>query len=285
MEVASRALNPTAAPTAEDRQAVEDAPWYHTVDLPGGLTSKGWVDCRPVRSRVLVPDRLDGRKVLDVGTWDGFWAFELEERGGEVTTLDVKSPENWDWPPRLRIGAADVERREEVESTRLGEGFDLARRLRGSSVEQKRLTIYEVSPETVGKFDVVVVGSILLHLRDPVAALAAIRTVARGPVYLNEAIELIPTLLSPRTPRARIEGVDEVRWWQSNLATVEQFARSAGFEIVRRTRPWFVPLGQAHPMPGLRQQLRSLTSTAGREHLITWRLGIPHVSIELRSLD
>lgn len=265
----------------ETRAELDALDWYHTVEAGDGYATPGWVDCRPVVDKVLIPERLDGLRVLDVGTWDGFWAFELERRGAEVVTLDIEDPDGWDWPPRMRDGVAADERRQVVATTQLGVGFARLHEIRGSSVVQERLSVYEISRDRLGTFDLVVVGSILLHLRDPVAALAAIHRVAGGPVVLNEAIELLPTIFSPRQPRARLEGVKEVRWWQPNLATVEHMARSAGFDVTRRTRPFFMPLGAGHSLPGRRRQLRSLASAAGREHVITWNLGIPHVSIEV----
>ena len=89
----------TAAAT--DAQGADAVGWYHTLDLPGGVTTPGLVDCRPAVSRTLIPPRLDGQRVLDVGTWDGFWAFELERRGGAVTTLDLPDPDE------LGLAAAD----------------------------------------------------------------------------------------------------------------------------------------------------------------------------------
>jgi tRNA (mo5U34)-methyltransferase len=261
------------------RDAIAGLDWYHTIELPDGTTTPGWVDCRPIRDKVLIPADLTGKRVLDVGTWDGFWAFDLERRGAEVVTVDLDDPDRWDWPPHMRDGADSAQRREVVESTQLGVGFALLHEALGSTVTPVKLNVYDLSPETVGTFDLVVVGSILLHLRDPVGALAAVRSVARGPVVLNEAIELVPTLLSPREPRARLEGTGEVRWWQPNLATIEHMARSAGLAVQQRTRPFFIPLGSAHPLPAKRHQLRSLLSTQGREHVITWNLGIPHVSL------
>ena len=270
-----------AAPDSTGAAAAVNAfSWYHTIDLPAGLSTPGWVDCRPIRDQVLIPPRLDGLRVLDVGTWDGFWAFDLERRGAHVTTVDVPDADDWDWPPRMRLGDSDVTRRDVVASTTLGEGFQLAQRLLDSNVESRKLNVYDLSPDSVGMFDLVVVGSILLHLRDPVGALAAVRSVARDRVVLNEAIELLPTVLSPRTPRARLEGVEEVRWWQPNLATVEHFVRSAGLRVRRRTRPFFVPLGSGHPLPSAKRQLRALLTPAGREHVIAWRVGIAHVSLE-----
>ena len=61
-------------------------------------------------------------RVLDVGTFEGFWAFELERRGAEVVALDVDRIQQLDWPPRLRP----------AEDGRRGEGFELAREALGS---------------------------------------------------------------------------------------------------------------------------------------------------------
>lgn len=258
--------------------------WYHTVELPEGPTA-GWVDWRGVVDRTLIPDDLEGMAVLDVGTWDGFWAFELERRGATVTTIDIPDPEGWDWPPLTRTAEREPGRRAVVEETDLGRGFEFAKGRLGSVVDQERINVYDVSPERLGNFDLAVVGSILLHLRDPVRALEAIASVCEGRAILNEAVELIPTLLSPRSPRARLEGLTEVRWWQPNFAAVRAMASSAGMVVDEVTRPFIVPLGSAHPPPpGPLTQLRSALTPAGREHLIAWHAGIPHVSIRCGGL-
>ena len=49
----------------------------------------GWFDLRPFVADYHLPERMDGMRVLDVGTWDGFWAFEFERRGAEVVGLDI----------------------------------------------------------------------------------------------------------------------------------------------------------------------------------------------------
>ena len=41
----------------------------------------GWFDTRAVGPRSRCPTSLAGKRCLDVGTWDGFWAFEMERRG------------------------------------------------------------------------------------------------------------------------------------------------------------------------------------------------------------
>ncbi len=51
--------------------------WYHTLELPG-LTTHGTFDMRQYVPRYGLPASLEGKRVLEVGTWDGFWAFEFE---------------------------------------------------------------------------------------------------------------------------------------------------------------------------------------------------------------
>ena len=53
----------------------------------------------PRRAESPSRERLDGKRCLDVGTYDGFWAFEIEQRGAkEVVAVDVLDPRRWDWP-------------------------------------------------------------------------------------------------------------------------------------------------------------------------------------------
>src|SRR5919201_205600 len=52
--------------------------WYHTLELGDGVVTDGWFDLRPYVHHYGLPERLDGVRALEVGTWDGFWAFELE---------------------------------------------------------------------------------------------------------------------------------------------------------------------------------------------------------------
>jgi tRNA (mo5U34)-methyltransferase len=72
--------------------------WYHTLELAPGVVTPGWFDTRAVVAQLPLPPSLDGKRCLDVGTFDGFWAFEMERRGGSVTAIDVIDPLEWDWP-------------------------------------------------------------------------------------------------------------------------------------------------------------------------------------------
>ena len=71
--------------------------WYHTIDMPDGTATPGFYDTRGSPSFIPWPKKLAGGRCLDVGTFDGFWAFELERRGAaEVIALDLAEPEAHD---------------------------------------------------------------------------------------------------------------------------------------------------------------------------------------------
>jgi hypothetical protein len=72
------------------RARVAGLDWWHTIEVaPGVVTPGGW-DLRATAERLPWPPSLAGMRCLDIGTMDGFWAFELERRGaGEVVASDV----------------------------------------------------------------------------------------------------------------------------------------------------------------------------------------------------
>jgi tRNA (mo5U34)-methyltransferase len=63
------------------QQRLDELGWYHTVDVVDGATTKGWFDLRHALPTIPFPD-VRGKRCLDIGTWDGFYAYELERRGG-----------------------------------------------------------------------------------------------------------------------------------------------------------------------------------------------------------
>jgi tRNA (mo5U34)-methyltransferase len=270
------------------RRIAANHDWYHSIELAPGVVTPGRVDTRGVVGRVPLPSSLAGKRCLDVGTWDGFWAFELERRGAaEVHAVDVPDPYRWDWPARARIRESYDGGKENLEQIkRAGNGFPIAREALGSSVERHELTVYEISPDELGTFDFVFVGSLLLHLRDPVGALERIRTVASDQVVFNDCIEPVLTKLLPRTPFARLDAEDRVWWWQPNLAALHSMIEQAGFEILERGRPYFVPFGPSYvaPKQTLGDTLRRLRTPRGWEELVLYRKGIAHAAVRCRAL-
>jgi tRNA (mo5U34)-methyltransferase len=259
---------------ADLRAAIAANPfWYHTMELAPGVVTPGYWDIREIVDRLPWPD-VRGKRCLDVGTADGFLAFELERRGAaEVMAFDVPDASKWDWPPDAReLGperARDIRRPGNP-------GFRIAHEALGSSVEYRGMTVYELSPDTVGTFDVVVCGSVLLYLRDPLGALEAIRGVCDGQLLTTEPIKLRWTLLHPRRPLAELDGVGAgCRCWQLNAAAHRRILVAAGFEIERASRPYLLPLGDRHRV-GTPRYKRILSRVFGG------RFEVPHTAVLAR---
>lgn len=233
---------------AELRAIVDTHPfWYHTIDIAPGVATPGWFDLRPVLHQIPLPD-VRGKRCLDIGTFDGYFAFEMERRGAaEVVAVDVEDHLLWDWPPDYR--AADLARDPGFSGPPKGAGFRLAAELLGSSVDWRPINIYDLDPSEIGQFDVVVCGSLLLHLRDPIRALEAVRSVTSGYFLSSEQIELGMTLAARRRPLYTLNGSGgECQWFNSNAAGHARMVFAAGFEIEQTSRPYNVRFNH-HPIP------------------------------------
>ena len=248
--------------------------WYHTIDLPGRGPTPGYFDTRG--APVPLPERLDGKRCLDVGTYDGYWAFEMERRGAaEVVAVDVLDPLRWDWPadptPEV-VRTLSAEKR--------GEAFDAAREALGSRVRRRDRSAYDLNPVSDGGFDVVYCGSLTLHLRDPIGALTAIRSVCRETLVLEDAIDVPLTGLLRSQPAATLDGRGRPWWWKVNAAGLARMTEAAGFEVVDGPHRFFMRYGAGGPKP--RVHLRRLHTRAGREEALLALRGDPHAALLAR---
>jgi hypothetical protein len=131
------------------RWRVADHAWWHTIELAPGVVTPGWWDLRPTAARLPWPGSLAGLRCLDVGTMDGFWAFELERRGaGEVHAIDLVDPAKQDAPYDQRL------KRDPTPLAQLrGQSFRAAAELLGSHVQYHDLNVYDLDPGGIGQFD------------------------------------------------------------------------------------------------------------------------------------
>jgi tRNA (mo5U34)-methyltransferase len=262
---------------SELSEAIASVPaWYHSMELAPGVVTPGYFDLRSIVDRLPWPD-VKGKRCLDIGTYDGFYAFELERRGAaEVIAIDVPDPHKWDWPPDARENGP----REAIEFNKgqHAPGFDVARKVLGSAVERRSMTIYEVSEAELGRFDVIVVGSLLLHLRDPLRALEAVRGVCDGTFLSVDEVRLS---LRTRQPLAEFNGSGNmVQWWVPNPAGHERMLFAAGFDITRREGPFAIPRGASHPLVDNppRPTLHTLKQRIG-QRVLAGGEGVPHQAL------
>jgi len=171
-------------PNSPDDPLLDD--WYHTIDLGDGIVSHGYFDHRTVVDCYGIPDSLAGMTVLDIGAGDGFFALEFERRGAKrVLAIDVASLGECDMLPdvRSRLNASDRD------AQPWWPRFQIARTMLGSRVEHETLSVYDLSPDAVGMFDVVFCADVLLHLKNPLQALLNIRSVCAGLAIVETPVD------------------------------------------------------------------------------------------------
>ena len=227
-------------PTTRDDPRLND--WYHTIELGNGLVSRGTYDHRPIVHRYGLPESLAGKTALDVGTANGFWAFEMERRGAEhVSAIDVASWNEFDWLP-WRKPASDLP--VDLHQSR----FRLAHAMRGSRVEHRTCNVYDLSPETVGTFDVVFCGDLLLHLQNPVKAVVNIRSVTKEMAIIATLVESEIDERFPDKPwlsfghRAWEENLGEACvYWHFSTRGLEELMQYCGFTSTRAVGSFALP--------------------------------------------
>ena len=249
--------------------------WYHILDLGQGLITPGHWDLSPIVGSLPWPD-LRGKRVLDIGTFDGYYAFWMEAHGAcEILASDILDHRSWDWPPSEREAGIKA-----METSQLpkGTGFEIAKKILGSKAEREVCSIYELSPARVGTFDVVICGDLLLHLRDPLRALEAVRSVTTGHFLSVELIEPMLTALHPRRPVAtHYPGFGPRQWSIPNAAAHRAWLEVSGFEVERHTRFGLPSTGIATGRKNLAGRVTKLAARA-----VAGGPGAPHQALLAR---
>lgn len=206
---------------------LEQIKWYHRIDLGNGIVTPGLVQGLTL-DQLKLPHDLRGQTVLDIGSWDGYYSF-LAERAGASRVLATDCYSWLNWPTGKR-------------------GFELARAALDSKVEDRISDVMDMSPETVGTFDIVLFLGVLYHLRHPLLAIDRLFAVTRKLMVLETHVDLT----SIDRPAAafypgRELGNDATNWWGPNVPCVEGMLRTAGFTKVKTIAVW-----QPHKgMPGV----------------------------------
>lgn len=189
--------------------------WRHRMDLGNGIITPGVDDPAQRLRRMHLPEDLSGMTVLDVGACDGFFSFEAERRrASRVVALD-----KFYWG---------------VPGWRTNAGFDLARKALDSKVEDREMDVMDISPDTVGTYDVVLFIGVLYHMRHPLLALERVASVTRHLLVLETAIDddwsSRPSMVF--YPDSELAG-DPTNWWGPNTRAVKAMLKDVGFSNVR----------------------------------------------------
>ena len=192
------------------RQKVAQIPsWYHCLDFGGGVVTPGYSATRWGVSGDFVglPASLAGKSVLDVGAWDGFYSFESERRGARR----VLATDSFAW-------------------TNAKAGFELARRVLESKVEDQFIDVLDLSPERVGRFDVVLFLGVLYHMRHPLLALERVASVTDDHLIMETHVDMLDVARPAMAfyPGGELNR-DHTNWCGPNPAMVLAMLETVGF--------------------------------------------------------
>ncbi len=203
----------------ELERAVAAIRWAHRIDLGQGMVTPGIWDTPQILERLQLPADLSGQSVLDAGCWDGFYSFAAERRGARR----VLATDSFAWQ-RKSWGSKD--------------GFELARRVLGSRVEDREIDVLDLAPESVGVFDLVLFLGVLYHMKHPMLALERVAAVTARLLIVETLIDLlyVPARALAFYPGGELDR-DESNWFGPTPSAVEAMLRSVGFRRVERVWP------------------------------------------------
>src|SRR5579862_4551790 len=202
--------------------------WHQGWEVFEGFSTPGKNPVSLLCSRTQIPAELNGKRVLDVGAWNGCFSFECERRGAsEVVAYSLENP--------------DVT------------GFTRLKEMLGSRVEYVQGSVYSLSPQALGEFDLILFFGVLYHLRYPLLAIDRLRAVCRGElliethtltswhllrsplwilgVLLNLSVLFRGTPLWRQYKSYELHPEDQSNWFGPNIAAVREAFESAGFSM------------------------------------------------------
>ncbi len=220
-----------------DIRSLDDCNFYHTTDIPGVGTAEGQWDLRDGVDAYLGGFDFTGKRVLEIGPATGFLTFEMEKTAREVVAVELPMDRNfWNAVPYESLGLArgknqgwtDVEKQFHEHIDRMRNGFWFCHKQFNSSARVYHGSAEEL-PESLGEFDVVLLASILLHSRSPVAILESCARLVSGSVIITELFH--PHLgegpVCSLVPTADNRAWDT--WWGFTPRFFTQFLEVLGF--------------------------------------------------------
>jgi len=194
----------------EAKKLVAQVPhWHHAFEIYPGVVTPGSYDPNILLEKMRLPPNLQGTRVLDVGTSDGFFALRLAQRGGDVFALDYRG------------------KREH--------GYYVTEKLNDLNVEYYQMNVFDINPKQLGQFDIVLFLGVLYHLPDMIKGLHAVRQCCRGTLFLetHSENEFCPDVAAARYYQGATLANDHTNFWAPNRLCVMDMLYDIGFDVVR----------------------------------------------------
>ena len=213
--------------------------FYHTIDIPGYGFIKGDWDLRQGVDRYLGRVDFTRKRVLEMGTANGFLCFEMERRGADVVAVDLSEEQSWDIVPYAKSDTEATDATRKAHMRTINNAYWLGHSAFGSRAKVVYTSAYSV-PEQIGAVDVSTFGAILLHLRDPFLALWNALRLTKETVIVTERLvrgDMFPLNVRDAFQRPAMRfypnpqtGEPYESWWSLSPALVRRFIGVLGFE-------------------------------------------------------
>ena len=202
--------------------------WVHAIDLGGGVRTPGaWGTSNPAIWQAIDSLDLKGKKVLDIGCWDGMFSFHAEDCGAAaVYATDLTTQRDYTGQPT----------------------FHIARTARQSkALYYPDVSVYDIEELGINDFDVVIFTGIYYHLKDPLRALTSLRRVLKdgGDIIVEGAILEQEGCVANFYYEDTFCG-DTSNWWIPTPECLRQWVRCSFFEITREFQRWGHAENQRH---------------------------------------
>ncbi len=188
--------------------------WYHSFELPDGRRFEGHNTMEILRTRWArfpIPADLTGRRLLDIGAWDGWFSFEAERRGAAVTAIDCVEIPN----------------------------FLMIHEALGSKVDYRIVDFFDLPEAGLGQFDFVFFLGVLYHLKHPLLALEMVCAMTTDTAIVESFVTDAQTWRESegKIPALEFYETDELgnqldNWFGPSVTCLMALCRAAGFARV-----------------------------------------------------
>jgi O-methyltransferase len=204
-----------------------DCDFYHTMEVPGHGIQAGLKDLRGGVDDYLGKVAFAGQRVLEIGPASGFLTFEMEKRGAEVVSVEVTAEHPWDFVPYPAEKLEEVLGPRQVDMQRLKNSYWFSHTAHQSKAKVYYGDVYNL-PAALGQFDIAVMGSVLLHCRDPLRIVEQCGRMARLIIITDvfyPDLEGTPVCRLAPTPQNFFWDT----WWYFSTQFFTQFLAVMGF--------------------------------------------------------
>jgi len=178
---------------------------------------------------VFPPKVVLGKSVIDIGSYNGQWAFAAEERGASR----VMAVDSYCWKIGKVSGAKEADRTSNDKSACQPKGFHIIRAAKRSKVEAAVIDFYDISPENVGHFDVVNYLGVLYHEPHPYKCLEIMANITNKVLIVDTHLDFddldVPAM--GFYPGFELKG-DYNNWNGINTVLLTSMLKGLGFEKV-----------------------------------------------------